>query len=340
MTVKDLFFVAVSTKENLSLCIRHGLAGFPSTENGAWAFEDIRIGDFVSFLYGAHAHNLYRVVAKDAVLPESGDILPPWPPLFFKESRRTVDFPFRLKLEPIRDFVESIARTEFAYLSESLLSRGGYWKSHFQADQTTLSSVTSMGAPSSSPPESLGLPPHRSFEPRFAKVRRGSPPRLFRLREVVIQALLRQKLKEPPIQGRLLEGFLDGPVAEPPLEVLGEKGIPEGIIDILLKNPHPAGQMIQFVVEVKTTRPGRGEGGQLGRYMDVLGRDCKGGIMLAPEFPSSRTPRVPRVRYARYNFDEISLNEPRSFEELGRALRIEMEGRLDGEWQHAPPHQS
>ena len=45
------FLVSVSTRENLELCIKHGLAGFPSGESGAWTFCEIQEGDFVSFLY-------------------------------------------------------------------------------------------------------------------------------------------------------------------------------------------------------------------------------------------------------------------------------------------------
>jgi hypothetical protein len=55
------FLISVSTRENLELCIKHGLAGFPSGESGAWTFCEIQQGDFVSFLYGARAHNLYLV---------------------------------------------------------------------------------------------------------------------------------------------------------------------------------------------------------------------------------------------------------------------------------------
>ena len=63
----------------------------------------------------------------------------------FKESGRSYHFPFRLKLRQVRAFDEPIVRVEFAYIAENLLLRGGYRKTHFQADLTTLQNVSQMG---------------------------------------------------------------------------------------------------------------------------------------------------------------------------------------------------
>lgn len=73
------FFVAVSNYENLKLCKRYALAGFTSNINGAWAFSDIKDGDYISFIYGARVHNLYRVESKEAI--KNAENLPPWKPL-------------------------------------------------------------------------------------------------------------------------------------------------------------------------------------------------------------------------------------------------------------------
>src|SRR5580704_2468622 len=152
------FLVSVSTRENLELCVKHGLAGFPSGESGAWTFCEIHEGDFVSFLYGARAHNLYMVAKRQAIVDaEHG---PPWKLLTFKESGKTYSFPFRLQLQPIRTFIEPIVRTEFFYVAENLLLRGGYRKTHFQADQTTLQSVSEMGKLTNGSAETLSLPKH------------------------------------------------------------------------------------------------------------------------------------------------------------------------------------
>lgn len=52
------FLVSLSTHENLELCLKYALAGFPSGESGAWTFCEINEGDFISFLYGAKICNL------------------------------------------------------------------------------------------------------------------------------------------------------------------------------------------------------------------------------------------------------------------------------------------
>src|SRR6266478_3843774 len=137
------FLISVSTRENLEICIKHALAGFPGGENGAWTFCEIEEGDLVSFLYGARAHNLYRVRKREAI--RDAATLGPWEPLTFRETGKTYSFPFRLHLQPIRVFNELLVRAEFAYVAENLLLRGGYSKTHFQADQTTLQAVSQMG---------------------------------------------------------------------------------------------------------------------------------------------------------------------------------------------------
>ncbi len=71
--------------------MKYGLAGFPSGENGAWTFCEIESGDFVSFLYGARAHNLYRVIERRAI--SGAERLPPWSPLTFSESGKPTGSP-------------------------------------------------------------------------------------------------------------------------------------------------------------------------------------------------------------------------------------------------------
>ncbi len=40
-----------------------------------------------------------------------------------------------------------MVRQEFSYVAENLLLRGGYLKTHFQADTITLYNVSEMGTP-------------------------------------------------------------------------------------------------------------------------------------------------------------------------------------------------
>jgi hypothetical protein len=137
------FLISISNRGNLSLCVKYALTGFTNSINGVWTFSELQKGDFISFLYGAKAFNLYKVKSKIAI--KNAEKIPPWKPITFKMSGKTYYFPFRVYLEQLRKFEESLIRTEFAYVAENLLLRGGYRKTHFQADQTTLQNVSQMG---------------------------------------------------------------------------------------------------------------------------------------------------------------------------------------------------
>jgi hypothetical protein len=215
------FLIALSNKLNLELCVKYSLAGFPSSTNGLWAYSDIEEGDYISFLYGAKAYNLYRVERKEAL--RNAQNLPPWDPIVFKNSGKTYYFPFRLTLAPIRKLEETLVRVEFAYVAENLLLRGGYRRTHFQADQTTLSSVSQMGNIYEQV-EKLNIENYETFNPRFTKNKSlVSRPEVFPLQEVIIQALIRRYLIEnsnlslflrliniEDLEGKTLESFTIG----------------------------------------------------------------------------------------------------------------------------------
>ena len=75
MSSPAYFLIAVSNRPNLDLCIKYGLAGFTSSNNGGWAFCDVQVGDYISFLYSARAYNLYEVREREAIA--DADALPP-----------------------------------------------------------------------------------------------------------------------------------------------------------------------------------------------------------------------------------------------------------------------
>ena len=321
--MEEYFFVAVSNRENLRLCLEWSMAGFPDTINGVWAYCDIKVGDFITFLYGAKAYNLYRVVGKKAVRnPEA--LPPPWKPIFFERSGRTCHFPFRLELEPVRSFEVSLARQEFSYIAENLLQRGGYWKTHFQADQNTLYQVSNIPESPLQLPQPLGEKigsgevGAETFEPTFVR-ERGRVAGAYPMREVIVQSLLRQHLREPEVLQRLLRRL--GIEGEEELEVLGEKALAEGYVDILIKRARPRGKNLMIAVEVKLGRAGRREMEQLRRYMEELGEECRAGVLLAERLSGDSPPEG--VHPVRYSFG-LNLSQPHTFQELQHALSLEI----------------
>jgi hypothetical protein len=320
------FLISVSTRENLELCIKHGLAGFPSGESGAWTFCEIEEGDLVSFLYGARAHNLYRVRKREAI--RGAESLPPWKLLTFRETGRTYSFPFRLHLQPIRVFNELLVRAEFAYVAENLLLRGGYSKTHFQADQTTLQSASEMGTLAEEPVLPLAMGQYTTFTPRFTRNKElARTPEVSRFKEPILQSAIRRHLMSETNLQMLLSRLSFERIRAGEFEILGEKALPEGHIDLLLKQRVPLGSGLKIPVEVKTKTAQAKDLDQLRAYMDEMRGECPIGILIAGDFNKrviggAKDAAVKLVRYAL----DADLTKAPTFEEIHEGLALEVIG--------------
>ncbi len=317
------FLVAVSTRENLDLCIKYGLAGFPSGESGSWTFCEIQEGDFVSFLFGARAHNLYKVTTKEAI--READRLPPWKLLEFKETGSIYSFPFRVHLEQIRSFVEPIVRTEFFYVAENLLLRGGYRKTHFQADQTTLQSVSEMGVVHHGLPEELALPDYTTFELKFTKSKEFiQKPEVFRFQETILQSAIRRHLSIDKNLDSLLSNFPSIAVNGESLEILGEKALTQGHIDLLLKQRTPQGTSLKIPIEVKTNEAKPDDVSQIRNYKDELMEEAPVCILIASDFgKKTREAAIQKeVGLVRYKL-RSDLSRAVTFQEIYDGLSLE-----------------
>ncbi|MCD6464250.1 hypothetical protein J7L02_01870 [Candidatus Woesearchaeota archaeon] len=313
------FLVSLSNRENLGLCKKYALAGFTNSINGVWTFSELNEGDYLSFLYGARAHNLYQVVKKEAI--ENAVNIGPWKPVTFKMSGKTYYFPFRLWLKPIRKFNEPIVRNEFSYVAENLLLRGGYRKTHFQADQTTLQNVSQMGSLYKEGVEKLNVR-YSTFVPKFTRKRSEvSNPKIFLFQEIILQSLIRQKLTNIKDMKRFLDMIDVNSLNPKELEILGEKALPEGHIDLLIKESVPIGLSRNIVIEVKLNKATEKDFEQLLFYIKEFGEECLKGVLIAKDFSKKSVKRylqVSPIIYALNNFDN-----PKSFLELLNSLKLE-----------------
>jgi hypothetical protein len=316
--MESYLFIAISTRENLDLCKKYSLAGFPNTINGAWTYSEINVGDYITFLYGARAHNLYKVIEKEAI--SNAENLPPWKQLHFRDSGKIVYFPFRLYLETIRELEEPLARPEFYYIAENLLQRGGYWKTHFQADQTTLSNVSQMGAVFKGNTEKLLLPPHENFKPKFIRAKKGNPPEIYQFKELILQSLICQHLSKPHVLEQFFETLKLSDLKEIEFEVLGEKALAEGHIDLLIKEARPRGKMKQIILEIKSGKAGSDDAEQLTKYIKDIGEECIAGVLIASKF-SKDIKEDKNLRFVEYTID-TDLKEPQSFDDMLRAIKL------------------
>lgn len=325
MRKPNYFFVSVSTRQHLELCIRHAMAGFTNSVAGAWTFVEIREGDLISFLYAARAYNLYKVIGKEAVTEFKK--LPPRPPVTFRESGRIYYFPFRLRLEPIREFCEPLVRPEFAYVAENLLLRGGYRRSHFQADQTTLQNVWQMGHSWNKPVEPIVLSQLATFVPKFVNDKsRLDIPFICPFQEIILQSALRHYLSEETNLNTFLEMTDLGHLSAEDLEVLGEKALAEGHVDILIKDRVPITQVRKIVVEVKLRRASRKDIEQLCKYMQEIGDECIAGVLIAEDFHRSAYKEAAkhRIRLVRYRLD-TDLQLPQDLDTILANLHLELD---------------
>jgi hypothetical protein len=302
--------------------MKYGIAGFPSGGSGAWTFCEIEPGDFISFLYGARAYNLYRVLERRAI--KEAEHMPPWKPLTFTQSGRTYSFPFRLRLGGVRTFSEPIVRAEFSYVAENLLLRGGYRKTHFQADQTTLQSVSQMGTPFAGALEDLEMPDHEVFTPLFTR-NPGlvNPPYVFRFQELILQTAIRHELRNETTLVKFLRniGKTDAPADS--LEVLSEKALPQGHIDLLLKQRTPLGSSLRIPLEVKMNRARSKDLAQLRDYVNELG-ECPVGALIAADFGKMPPfePTSVKIALIRYSL-RVDLRGMVTFDDVCRGLSLE-----------------
>lgn len=316
----DYFLVSVSNRQNLELCMKYGLAGFTNSINGLWTFLDISEGDYISFLYGARVKNLYRVVKKVAY--KNYKSLPPWPPVTFKMSGNTYYFPFRLHLKPERILDEPMIRAEFAYVAENLLLRGGYRKTHFQADGITLHSVSNMGSKYDGKIDKIE---HNAetFIPKIVFKRdMQSIPEYFQFKELLLQSMVRKKLKEKRILKNVIEDF-DIENSPDEFEVLGEKALPEGYVDIFIKLRLPLATNKYILVEVKTGRVHKKDFEQLRGYISEFGNEAVGGVIIGRDYPK-KMPEHAGILPLKYNFKSLDKEKSYTYEDLFSNLKLEI----------------
>jgi RecB family endonuclease NucS len=112
------------------------------------------------------------------------------------------------------------------------------------------------------------------------------------------------------------------------LEILGEKALTQGHIDLLLKHRIPIGSSVKIPIEVKTAKAQMKDLAQLRGYMDELLGECKIGILIAAEFSKDtvRNASGNGIHLVRYILNS-DLKKSSTFEEICAATSLETLGR-------------
>jgi len=174
-------------------------------------------------------------------------------------------------------------------------------------------------------PMALALGEYATFEPRFARVKGlANAPEITRFRETILQSTIKRYLVSEVNLQNLFTGISFDAIPAPELEVLGEKAIPQGHIDILLKRRVPVGSDSKIPIEVKTKKALPKDLSQLLAYMNELRGECPIGMLIANDFHKQvvQNARNSNIRLVRYSLAE-KVGEAPTFEELSRSLKLE-----------------
>jgi len=204
-----------------------------------------------------------------------------------------------------------------------LLLRGGYRKTHFQADQTTLQNVSQMGEKFLENVENLesSFP---TFVPEFSTNKSlVNIPYVFPFRELILQSAIRHYLCDREKLQKFLEDVSVDEVKAENLEVLGERALPEGHIDIFIKEAVPIGESKNIMVEIKIRRAVKGDFEQLEDYLSEFGPECLRAVLIAKDFGRKTVSmfknRIIPMKYVL----SCDLSIPRNFKELVKYMKLE-----------------
>lgn len=146
-------------------------------------------------------------------------------------------------------------------------------------------------------------------------------PEIFPFHEVILQAIIKQFLHNH------LENILKllniSELDPKRLEVLGEKALPEGHVDILVKEAIPIGKTRKIIVEVKFSKASVNDLKQTEKYMDELGEECISACLIARDFQNKVLSSKTKVKLVKY---EVKMKEDAiyTFNELLKLIRLKL----------------
>jgi RecB family endonuclease NucS len=114
------------------------------------------------------------------------------------------------------------------------------------------------------------------------------------------------------------------------LEVLGERALPEGHIDIFIKEAVPIGESKSILIEIKKEKASTKDFGQLAAYLREFGTECVRAVLIAKDFgkkgSQSHKGKITALKYSVTS----DLSTPQNFEELVKCVKLEKDISLDG----------
>ena len=139
---------------------------------------------------------------------------------------------------------------------------------------------------------------------------------------MILQSVIRAHLRRDDNLARLVRALALPFPANVIAEVLGEKALSQGHIDILIKEAVPFGGAKKVVMEVKRETAAEKDLAQIERYVHEIGRECVGAVLVAKAFRKNVLARASEtgVRLVGYSVD--GWKTPLSYETLVNAIRL------------------
>jgi RecB family endonuclease NucS len=105
------------------------------------------------------------------------------------------------------------------------------------------------------------------------------------------------------------------------VEILGERALPEGHVDLLIRDSEPVGRATNVPIEVKLNQCSKDDLEQLTGYIRQLEPECPGGVLLAETIPRDfETPN--NVRVVRASFEGLDMGTQQQFQDMLDSLRL------------------
>lgn len=182
-----------------------------------------------------------------------------------------------------------------------------------------------MGTRANGSAAALPLSEYATFTLRFTQ-NTGliKTPETFRFRETVLQSAIRRHLMSNDNLQKLLWQLDFAGAQASALEILGEKALTQGHIDLLLKQRVPIGSAVKLPIEVKTKRAQPEDLAQLRAYMDELLDECPMGVLVAADFNKKvvRDAKSFGIGLVRYALSSDFKKAP-TFEEIWQGLTLQ-----------------
>lgn len=205
------------------------------------------------------------------------------------------------------------------------MPRGGYKKTHFQADETTLNYVSKIGKTKNKIYDQKWI--KQSIIPKITFNKNNiDPPYVCLFDELILQVLIKEYIgnNSGNVFNKILnyfninENYYD-------FEVLSEKAISSGYIDLLIKRRHPIGKDHKIIIEVKKNKSRKKDIEQLTKYMEEL-EDCVGGILVANNFTKTCFKQISKtdkkILFIKYDFKNLDKTKDYVFQDLFNMLNL------------------